>query len=325
MGFSKHLILIALLAAIGISARAASANVVYDENGPIASATHLPIYEWHDDAAPAKAIVVLVHGFTQDGLSPKVLASQLAAQNYLVLSLDLRGHGRWRSDPTAKGRLVDFRLSMKDLTQLCRAAKAAHPDLELFGIGESVGSALIAQVAGRDNSLLNGMILSSPGTRPCVYNIAWVMRDFFASAFRLNHPVNLRKYISKYASPDPRVTKEMLDNPRERNEMTSRELLRTAMFICCTPMRASHISERMPLLVVQGSADHILATDTVTPLLDIIPSLRKQCVVFPQYGHILVGTSFIQPDVVHTIKDWLDSHVGGGELTVTGQIKPSRS
>ena len=308
----------------------AVARVVRQDEGQIASDCRVSAYQWNDESSAPKAIVVIVHGFTQEGKSPEVLARELAAKHYLVLSLDQRGHGRWMHDDWSvksggkrrrRGCKVDYDDSENDLLRVCRVAKEQYPDLPLFCIGESVGSALVVHAAVDDRSaLINGMVLSSPGTRPRLCNWSWVLRDLFSNLFRLEHPVDLSRYIATYASDDPRVCQEMLQNPLDRNAMSSLEIFRTAWFVMQTRAVIKHLDTTMPLLVVQGAEDHILQPNTVQPLVDQVRSKNKQLVVFPQFGHVLVGTSYIRPVVSQAITRWLESQIPRTELTVTAQV-----
>jgi hypothetical protein len=51
-----------------------------------------------------------------------------------------------------------------------------------------------------------------------------------------------------------------------------------------------------------------------------IASSDKKLLVFPSYGHVLIGTSYIQPDVKSAVTGWLNSHVSPGEVSVSGKL-----
>jgi len=323
--------LLALTCLVGLMSTTMSvqARVIRQDEGQIASNCRVSAYQWNDDSITPKAIVVIVHGFTQEGKSAEALASALAAKNYLVLSMDQRGHGRWMHDDWSSGaggkrrrsgRKVDYNDSENDLLRVCRVAKEQYPDIPLFCIGESAGSALVVHAAVDERSdLINGMILSSAGTLPRL-NWSWALHDFFVNVFRLEHPVDLTRYIRNFASDDPRVCQEMLNDPLDRNSPSGIEILRTAWYVMRTRAAIRHLDDQMPLLVVQGSEDHILQPDTVRPLVSEVKSKNKQLVIFPQFGHVLVGTSYIRPAVMLTITQWLESQMPKVDLSVSGQL-----
>jgi alpha-beta hydrolase superfamily lysophospholipase len=321
---------LALTCLVGALTLPAQARVVRQDEGQIASDCRVSAYQWNDDSSAPKAIVVIVHGFTQEGKSAEVLATQLAENHYLVLSLDQRGHGRWMHDDWSNrsggkrrrsGRKVDYGDSENDLLRVCRVSKEMYPDIPLFCIGESAGSALVVHAAADERSdLIQGMVLSSPGTLPRFGNWNWMLHDLFANIFRLERPVDLTRYIANFASDDPRVCQEMLNDPLDRNSPSGFEILHTAWYVTRTRAAIKHLSDQMPLLVVQGSEDHILQPDTVPPLVDQVKSKNKQLVVFPQFGHVLVGTSFIRPTVALTITKWLESQMPKASLTVSARV-----
>jgi alpha-beta hydrolase superfamily lysophospholipase len=296
------------------------ATVVRNDANSVLVDSPAPTYEWKDDSTEPKAVVVFVHGLTQDGLSVDSLARDLARQHYLVVAMDQRGHGRWHCTRNrTPGSLIDYKSSTVDLEKLCRAARDKYPHLPLYCMGESCGSGVVAQMAARDPELVDGIVLCSPGTRPRVYNIFWMTHDFLCNVFRVNHPINVRRYIRKYASNDPRITDEMMKDPLARNDLSGLEILHTLAFIHDTTWAVKHLNDDMPLLVVQGAKDHILATSTVQSMVHHSKSMNKKLIVLPDCGHVLLGTHYIQPTVEDDIVQWLNSQVAT-QASISAQL-----
>lgn len=394
--FSKKLLAITLAAASMLQVQSASASLVYENESAIAKSCALSVYQWHEDTAPPKAIVVLLHGFTQQGLSLQVLAEHLAQEHFLVLSMDLRGHGRWYkptqraeavttigtqsasaqaescenagnadrdaaetanviaqdqqtefsdgtsvvlpdlnhvpkpaavSDATkaklaaraAKtgSKLVDYYASVDDLEKLCKSAKEQYPGIPLFCIGESSGSGVAARASSRKGSSIDGLILCSPGSRPRIFNLFWVVPDFLKYCATVNTvPISVQRYVRKYASNDPRVTDEMVKDPLSRDKLTGRELFRTLFFITKNAAAVKHINPKTPVLMVQGKHDHIVSPYAVKHIMTRHPSTKRQLVVFRENGHVMLGTSFIKPEVVRAIDGWLDIQIHRDQLSL---------
>jgi pimeloyl-ACP methyl ester carboxylesterase len=119
----------------------------------------------------------------------------------------------------------------------------------------------------------------------------------------------------------------MLEDPLDRKKMSGREIFGTLWFIGRTPLALKHIKRDLPVLVVQGGRDGIVRPCSVPPLLKQVKSSEKKMVVFPKYGHVLVGTNYIKPDVQSTIDTWLDTHVstrigGGGNISAVRSVSP---
>jgi alpha-beta hydrolase superfamily lysophospholipase len=266
-------------------------------------------YEWVDDSnSSPKAAVILVHGLTQQGLSFDSLARTLAAQNYLVVAMDQRGHGRWHSKDSIKS-ITDFKQSGEDLQRLCHSVRAENPHLPIFCLGESCGAAVVAQTFARHPDLVDGIILASPGARPRVYHATWLMHDIAKGAVKLNRPIDVERYIARYASNDPRITKEMLGDPLARKQLSAREVIRSIALISRTPGAARHIRKDMPVLILQGAQDRVLAAKTVQTLYRRLKTDDKDLLLLPDAGHVIIGTAYIKPEVVEGISTWLDAQL----------------
>lgn len=300
----------------------ADSAVIRDDDAELLRPCHVSAYVWRDESAPPKAVVVLVHGFTQHGKSPERLALKLAQAQYLVISLDQRGHGRWHSKARKTHNLADYKASLEDLKRLLMALKESYPGLSLYCIGESAGGVIVAEAAQNPTSGIDGIVLCSPGSRPRIYNLFWVIADFVRNVYRLNHPVNLRRYIRKYASEDPRVVEEMIAEPLDRNELSGRELLRTVSFIHHVKSALKRMPDNIPLLVIQGTQDRIVQPRTVPGIVRGARSRDKSLVLLPDNGHVLIGTSYITPVVSEAITTWLDTRFRTGALSAARHVAP---
>lgn len=301
-------------------APSARSEILFSDHPTISSNSGIPAYQWMDRAGKPKAVAVVMHGFTQQGLSVAPLAQKLAKDGYLVISLDQRGHGRWHfGKDKALAPIVDYNRSVDDMLKVCRAARNEYPDLPLFCVGESAGAAVVERVVSKDPKLADGIVLCSPGTRPRVYNLFWMTRDFICNIWRLNHPIDVRRYMERYASDDPQVVSEMLSDPMCRYMLSGREILGTAKFLVETPWKSRHLSSSIPILVVQGNIDHILSPHSVHRLLKHMHGQSSEVVLLPQAGHVLLGTA-LKPAVCNTIENWLDGRVLLTHGTVHAQL-----
>jgi alpha-beta hydrolase superfamily lysophospholipase len=312
-----------------LSAIPGNAEVIREDNCDLAKQCGVSAYVWRQESSPPRAIVVIVHGFTHQGLSVEELAEQLAGDGYLVFSLEQRGHGRWffdsqlgRDGSTGESRTertLDYAASINDLQHLIECARTRYPGMTVYCVGESSGSAIIAQAARRPNSGIDGMVLTSAGARPRALNPVWVMSDFLSNVYRLNHAISLRRYMSAYASNEPRVIDEMIDDQLCRKDMSGMELIHTVEFISHTTSSLKHVPSQVPLLVLQGKKDHLLQQSTVRSMFRGAKSTDKSIVYYPEYGHVLIGTQFIHADVAQKIRSWLDKRCSKSLLTASGE------
>lgn len=274
--------------------------------GPEFETLTLPVREWLNPLMPARGIVVLVHGTTQHSGSFELFANHLSSLGFKVVSVDMRGHGRWyHSEGFREGENVNFRRTTQDLVVLLTHLKVKYPTLPVFCIGESSGGAVAVRAGGINPDLLDGLVLVSPGTRPCVFNPAMVVRDFVKGITHLNKLMDVTRYITRYSSDDNRVTNEMVSDPLSRTELTSKEVLQTGQFISTTPKFAEKLGKHISVLIVQGEEDRIVSPGSIKTIYKHIHSTNKSVVILPDCGHVLLGTSFLKPQVVSSISKWL--------------------
>lgn len=267
----------------------------------------LHIYRWQDKTKSPRAVIVAVHGTTQHAGSFASLAQHLVNKGFIFIGLDLRGHGQ-RFYQAFKGQpnhRVDYDKSADDLGNLLKKVRATYPGLPVFCIGESVGAAVATHCMGRYKGISDGFILCSPGTRPRAFNPFMVVPDFIKGLSHLDIPMDVSRYIDHYSSDDKRVSDEMIADPLSRIKLTPKEILRTAFFIRTASKAAKDVDPSIPVLIVQGEEDGIVSKKSTHKILKNLPSEHKELVEFKDAGHVLLGTSFLKPQVVDSVTKWL--------------------
>lgn len=291
----------------------------------IENSKKLHVYRWQDKTKSPKAVIVAVHGTTQHAGSFGTLAQQLIKDGIIFIGLDLRGHGEryyqaYAGQPNFR---VDYDKSADDLGSLLKKVKATYPNLPVFALGESVGAAVTTHCLGRYKGAADGMILCSPGTRPRNFNPFMVVPDFMKGITHLDEKMDVSKYIDQYSSDDKRVSDEMIADPRSRINLTPKEILRTAFFIRTTPEAAKKVDPSIPVLIVQGELDGIVSRKSTNAILKNLPNEKKELIEFKDAGHVLLGTSFLKPQVVDSLEKWVLTQSDGTRTKVIGLHEPS--
>lgn len=282
-------------------------KTVDQANELVENSRKLHIYRWKDSSKAARAVVVAVHGTTQHAGSFGSLAQTLASQGYIFIGLDLRGHGErfYKAFAGQPNHRVDYDKSADDLGNLLKKVRATYPGLPVFVLGESVGAAVTTHCMGRYKGLTDGVILCSPGTRPRAFNPLMVVPDFIKGITHLDDLMDVSRYIDHYSSDDKRVSDEMIADPLSRIRLTPKEILRTAFFIRTTSKAAKSVDPQIPFLIVQGEEDGIVSTKSTREILKNLPGDHKELVEFKDAGHVLLGTSYLKPQVVDSLSKWL--------------------
>ena len=289
---------------------AALAEVVRDDDSADSANAKLPLYEWSDSSKRIKAVVVTVHGATQEAGCFETLAKMLAVKGFLVCSMDLRGHGQWHYKPDNQltGYTVDYKQSVLDAEHLFDVLHKNHPDLPLYAVGESCGAAVLVNAVSEHPAALKGLVLASVGTHPRHFKPDWVLPDFVKGIKNLSRQMGVTRYIKRYSSDDPRITHEMVEDPLSRRTLSGKEMIATGLFIHTTPEKVKKLPETLPLLMIQGTEDNICSPTSVNQIVKHKPGIDKELVFLRNCGHVLLGTSFIKPHVSKLVVGWLVKH-----------------
>lgn len=269
----------------------------------------IQVYEWRTKAVRPRGTVLAVHGTTQQAGCFESLSHYLNDAGFNVVAMDLRGHGRsyFSHDPHNTRHEVSYTKSADDLARVGKHLKSISPRLPLFCIGESVGAGVVVRAASEHPDVFDGIILAAAGTSPHLFsfNPGMIAHDLVKGLSDLDRPLDVADYIRKYSSEDPRITKEMVDDPLSRTMLTGKEILQTGAFIHKTPHQAKLLAPNLSVLLINGSDDGIVKAESTETILNNIRSRDKKLVNVPNCGHVLLGTSYLKKAVVSSVTDWL--------------------
>jgi len=307
---------LALVTMFALSSSVVKAEVIRDDEGQSKFHQKTPIYMWKDTAKKPQAVAIAVHGLTMHGRIYDVLARKLASQGFIVLAPDLRGYGAWLKHESAKDKNPDYKRSYKDLCDLVKVAKTQYPNLPLYCIGESLGAGMAMRVAAEHPNMIDGLVLSSPALKHRLM-LGPMMNVAALTIAKPSKSVNLSPYIKRFASEDPRVVQEALNDPLVRKKLTTWEIVQTCNFMRPNLKYAKRLPADMPLLVLQGDQDRVLRTNAVVQLLARAKAKDQTVRWFSGRGHLLLETAYVQPDTMQTVTGWLHEHVRDSQPTLT--------
>ncbi|MBX9878744.1 MAG: lysophospholipase [Candidatus Obscuribacterales bacterium] len=272
------------------------------------AASDIPVLEWTNPDVKPKAAIIALHGATQQAGSFDVLAKHLAEQGYVIVGLDLRGHGRWYFGPFSKvgGKAISYTQSVKDLQALAIEMRKRYPGIPLFCLGESTGAGVAMHAVAERNDLFDGMVLASAGTRTNIFNLKLIVPDLAKGLTNLDKQIDGSPYILKYASEDKRIVNEMVSDPLSRSFLSAKEILKTLWFINSMQGIARKLPAQLPILLLQGGRDHIVSPATAEALMRNMSSDDKRMVVFPDSGHVMLGTSYIKEPIMNLVTKWFN-------------------
>lgn len=293
--------------------------VAYQQDGVLSEQLNMPIYQWSAPNTAPKGIVLAVHGLAMHGKSYDHLGKTLASEGYLVFATDLRGYGRCVDEqPGCTARdckhRVDYDKSTEDVTRLARTVRELYPSLPIFGLGESLGGAMVIRIAAKNPELIDGLILSAPAVKRHALIDPYLIVN--AGMFLTNPraQLDLMPFVRRYCSDDQRVIEEKERDPLLRRHLSAYELYKATTAIRQTIGYVPKITSDTPVLVIQGGADRVLRADAVITLLSKLRSQDQTVKWFSERGHILLETEYVKPDTMDAVVTWLNTHVKSPEI-----------
>jgi acylglycerol lipase len=317
---NARLLSLAIAAVSLILPSQASAEVTYDEHPALASEVNLPVCEWNDKALKPKAAVLMLHGISQRAYTLRTVANSLASQGFLTYGMDLRGHGWWHKQEKCRdGYRSNYKASQADVTRVLKTIKEENPDIPLYLIGESVGSAVALRAANDSPEVLKGLVLCGAGSKPGRANMLWLLTDMTKCMFR--KPVNIVRYQKKYGTDDLVALQQTIDDPDQRKTFSFREILSAKRFLGKNRKFAQKLDPRISVLVVHGACDKTLTPKSAKKVFSALNTFDKKLVMVPDCGHILLGTPAPKPMVTYSITSFIDDHATQRVASVDGVEK----
>jgi len=248
-----------------------------------------------------RAVVCLVHGIGEHSGRYEHLASWLAARRFAVETFDLRGHGH-SDGPRNYTRSFDRYL--EDLQIKLDQIRSEYTGVPLFLLGHSMGGTIVTWYVIREQPNISGLIVSAPSIvvsddiSPVLVRLSSVMGALLPRLPTV-------KLDTSALSRDPDVVRRYDQDPlvyhRGVRARTGAELFRAMAAI-----RENMEAIRLPLLIIQGTEDHLVDPAGSKLLYEKVASEDKTLHLYEGFYH----ESFNDPENLRVFGDllaWLDA------------------
>jgi len=251
-----------------------------------------------------KAIIQLVHGgFEHSGRYQNVV-NELIPEGYAIYANDHRGHGRSEG---LRNYVDSFDQFIEDEKTFYDLIKEKHSNLPIFMLGHSLGSFIAIYFTEKYEHLLNGLILSAPGTSPGQETSGFL--KLLAKGFSKIAPkAKFNPRIdAKFLSHDPDVVKNYKSDPLV-NADTITARLGYEMVKNFKRLKATISNFKINLLVQCGSEDKLFKG---TEQLDGWFKMKDKTIkIYPGLYHEVYNE--LEKDrtiVLKDLKEWLNDHI----------------
>ena len=267
-----------------------------------ADGTSLQARAWSATSEP-QSVVAVVHGYAEHIGRYAHVAAFLAQRGHAVYGYDQRGHGR---SPGRRAYVDAFGTYVGDLVAFLDHVRDQVPGRPLFLLGHSMGGAVSAQYALRDDARLDGLILSSAAldlpTPPALQALAWLLGRLVPMLPTLKLD---RHLISRDAAVIAQTDADPLYYRGGIPARTAAELFDAARHL------RQHLEGLMlPLLLLHGTADGITRPDGSQACYARARSTDKTLALYPGLYH----ETFNEPEkfrVLKEVAEWLEEHLSG--------------
>ncbi|KAJ4769746.1 alpha/beta-Hydrolases superfamily protein [Rhynchospora pubera] len=293
--------------------------------GRIFTQSFHPIEPGTGEDVPIKGVVFMTHDYGSDtGWLFQLTAMNFATWGYAVYCADLLGHGRSDGLP---GYIGDFEtVACASMSFFIWVRKApVYADLPAFLFGESMGGAVTMTIyLYSPPDTWTGVILSAPllfmpeDWKPSKLNL------FLFSLLCGNADTWQAKPDNKVQNlfRDPDRVRIILANPRRYTGKprvgTMRELARM-----CEYVQGSFTNVTVPLLMVYGTADGIIAPEGLKMLYEKARSRDKCLCQYLDFYHSLIQgeSEHNRNKILEDMMEWIDERVEMYGCGITKTVK----
>ena len=274
-----------------------------------AGGTELYAQRWQP-SGPAKAVVLLHHGFADHSTRYEAFAQQLVRAGYTVWAFDMRGHGRSAGHRVTFERIDDL---LDDLDACIRLVHARDPG-PLFLYGHSVGGLVTSLFTIERQPALAGLVLAAPAIALEAPPIQiGAIRIFGAIARNLPGLDTPHRGFSRRDDVVAEMNADPLIYQAKGPIQTARSVTDGIARVWAAPERLA-----VPLLIVHGTEDPLTAPSGSRDLVAHASSRDKTLRLYDGLVHDLLrepdgGGAQVAGDVIA----WLDAHTGGPAVTFT--------
>jgi alpha-beta hydrolase superfamily lysophospholipase len=264
----------------------------------------LPLRRWLPaDGAPAKAVVLALHGFNDYSNAFTEAAEWWAGRGIVTYAPDQRGFGRAPHTGFWPG---EDRLAA-DLAELHGVLRRNHPDLPVFWLGESMGGAVaLHSLMQHPQQRPAGVVLVAPAV-------------WGRSSMPLLYRVTL--FLASYTIPWKTFTGSGLKIQASDNIEMLRRLSRDPLFIKATRVDAIHglvdlmdaaalaRPVHVPVLMLYGVKDQVIPKPPVERFVSALretPGIDMRVAVYDHGWHMLLRD--LQAETVwRDVAAWVDN------------------
>jgi acylglycerol lipase len=255
---------------------------------------------WEPDQAPARAAILLFHGYAEHAGRYLHVAQYLTDRGYIIYAPDHRNHGRSEG---RKGYIERMDYVLDDARTLLQRMQAEQAGRKIFILGHSMGGLMATCFAIRYQDELAGAVLSGVSLMAGA-GVARGARLLGKLLTVVAPTAGIQELKSEWLCRDPAVCRAYDEDPLNyRGKVMART--GTEMLDAADWALARVSSIRLPLLVMHGGADLLVEPAASRYLYDHAASADKTLHIFDGMRHEIYN-EYGKEEVLALVAGWLD-------------------
>ncbi|MBY0357053.1 MAG: lysophospholipase [Candidatus Obscuribacterales bacterium] len=246
-----------------------------------------------------------MHGLGFSSKSFTQFGRQMAAREFAVYAMDVRGFGAWMQR-TSEAR-VDFEGCLADIEGALRTLRASYPHTPIFLVGESMGGAIVLRAASRNPQLVDGIVCSVPSSD----RYAKISSEIIVGAHYLedkNKPIDLKPEVIDRTTADKALRAKFEADPTNRMKLTPQELKQFNEFMKGNNDAAALII-KTPVLMLAGFKDKLVKPEGTIELFNLLSTQDKMLMIVGDGEHLLLEENQLTPQLSTLVTDWIKSEL----------------
>jgi alpha-beta hydrolase superfamily lysophospholipase len=261
------------------------------------------VYDVWTPDVPARAVVVLAHGFGEHARRYDHVAQRFGEAGLVTYALDHRGHGRSGGKRVLVKDISEF---TADFDTLVGIASREHPGLKRVVLGHSMGGGIVFAYGVERPDNYDLMVLSGPAV--AAQDVVNPLVAFAAKGLGLLVPgLPVQQLDFTAISRDPEVVAAYQNDPLVYHGKVPAGMGRALLQVGETmPQRAPSLTA--PLLVVHGADDRLIPSDGSRRLVECVGSGDVELKMYPGLYHEI----FNEPErdqVLDDVVSWITQRV----------------
>jgi alpha-beta hydrolase superfamily lysophospholipase len=213
----------------------------------------LPLRHW--DAEHPRAVMVALHGMSDYSEAFDLPGPWWAAHGIETYAYDQRGFGR-APNP---GLWAGAEVMRQDLDDLVDAARAAHPGIPVYVLGESMGgSVVLTALASERSPRVDGVILVAPA----VWSRADMPLSYRAALWLTAHTVPWMNFSGEglhiVACDNIEVLRKLSRDPVYQHSARADQVYGLVNLMDQARRAPAHLGDPPPILLLYGAKDQVI-------------------------------------------------------------------